>query len=79
MVISPLLLDQPANAERVRRLGVARVIMPENYRADTLIDELGCVLDDASYAQNAQHFSKLLASENGPSEACRIIERMAAA
>jgi UDP:flavonoid glycosyltransferase YjiC (YdhE family) len=78
MVITPFFVDQPFNAMQAERLGVARVLPPENYNVDTLVEELGRVLAERRYAQTARRLSEVVAKEDGAAGARRIIERLMA-
>ena len=53
MLVVPFAHDQPDNAERLRRLGVARTIPGSKYSAARATNELRHLLDDPSYSQRA--------------------------
>lgn len=78
MLIMPYSHDQPDNARRVRRLGVAKVIQRKDYRAETaapLIEEL---LNDRQYHNRAAEIGKQVRAEDGVGSACSALEELAA-
>ena len=50
----PFAHDQPDNAYRMERLGVARVVYPPQYRAQRVAQELRRLLDQAEYGRAAR-------------------------
>jgi hypothetical protein len=73
-LIMPYSHDQPDNAARCERIGVARTIARENYSARTAAKELCEILSDSSYKANAVRTSKIIKAENGTQTACDMIE-----
>ena len=53
MLVVPFAHDQPDNAERLRRLGVARTISRSPLFRTRATTELRQLLDDPSYSQRA--------------------------
>ncbi len=74
MLVVPYAYDQPDNAARVKRLGVARVIRRKDYNAQRLTAELNRLLSDTSYSAAAQEVGRRIADENGVLSACDAIE-----
>jgi UDP:flavonoid glycosyltransferase YjiC (YdhE family) len=74
MLFVPFSHDQPDNAARVIRLGVARQIDRTEYRAKKVAAELRKLLEDPSYADKAQEAGRKIRSEDGVSAACDAIE-----
>jgi rhamnosyltransferase subunit B len=68
--------DQPDNAARCERLGVARVISREKYKGKTAARELEKLLSDKSYKTNAEQSAKIVNSEHGTQTACDAIEQV---
>lgn len=68
--------DQPDNAARCERIGVARVISRDDYRAQTAARELEKLLSDESYKKNASENAKIVNSEHGTRTACDAIEEI---
>jgi rhamnosyltransferase subunit B len=68
--------DQPDNALRLKRLGVARSIPSENYNTATAVREIKSLLDDPSYAQCAAKIAAQLRSETGAATACDLLETL---
>ena len=75
MLFVPFAHDQPDNAARVVRLGVARQIGRSQYRAKRVAAELRKLLDDPRYTAKAQEVGWRIQSEDGVSAACDAIER----
>lgn len=74
MLVVPHAHDQPDNAARLVRLGVARTISARDCNADRLATELKHLLFDPKYANKAAQVSQLLQKENGIAEASNAIE-----
>jgi UDP:flavonoid glycosyltransferase YjiC (YdhE family) len=70
MLIMPYSHDQPDNARRMKRLGVARVIQRSSYKPWRVARAIRALLADAEYEQNAQSAARELAKEYGVSAAC---------
>lgn len=68
--------DQPDNAARCERLGVARIISRERYNAETAAKELGALLADARYLVNASEAARIVRAERGTQTACDAIEQI---
>jgi rhamnosyltransferase subunit B len=75
MAIVPFSHDQPDNAARATRLGVATVIGRRQYSAATAADALRTLLDDPSYATRAAAIAVRLAHEDGASGAADVVEQ----
>ena len=78
MAIVPHSHDQPDNAARATRLGVAKTIGRRAYSAATAADALRALLDDPSYARRAAAIGERLAHENGASTAADVVEEVLA-
>lgn len=70
--------DQPDNAHRAHRLGMARVLYPRRYRAAHAARELDALLGDPSYAAAAVRVADRVRAENGPRAAADAIEAVLA-
>lgn len=75
MLVVPFAHDQPDNAARVVRLGVARQIGREQYRADRVATELRRLLDDPAHGARSAAVGRQIQSEDGVSAACNLIEQ----
>jgi UDP:flavonoid glycosyltransferase YjiC (YdhE family) len=73
MLVMPRAWDQPDNAARVARLGVARVLPRHRYTASRVASELRHLLGDA-YQQRALAVRDRLEQEDGVRAACDAIE-----
>ena len=74
MLVVPWSHDQPDNARRAARLGVARVLSSTRYRADRAAAALEELLDDPACADRAAEVSRIVRTEDGVSAACDEIE-----
>ena len=75
MLVVPHAHDQPDNAFRVERLGVARVIYPKQYRTARIAEVLGTLLADESATKSAAVVATQMRQEDGPGAASDVIER----
>lgn len=74
MLFLPYGFDQPDNAARVERLGIARTISRGRYRAERVARELGALLSDATVLQRAEAIGRRVDAEEGVATACDLIE-----
>jgi len=70
----PFAHDQPDNAYRIERLGVARVVYPSQYRAQRVAQELRRLLEQAEYGRVASDVAAKVRAEDGANAACDAIE-----
>jgi len=73
-LVMPYSHDQPDNAARCERLGVARTVDRERYKAETAAKELRELLSDLSYKSEAIEAKKIVEAEHGTKMACDAIE-----
>jgi rhamnosyltransferase subunit B len=78
-LVVPFGFDQPDNAERAARLGVARVIARHRYSAATAASALRALLADATCIERAEEVGKTVQAESGAERACDSLESMLAA
>lgn len=74
MLVMPYSHDQPDNAARAQRLGVARIIKRNKYQAIAVATELKQLLHEPKYAQRAAVVGQQIRSEKGVKVACDRIE-----
>ncbi|MGI8771010.1 MAG: glycosyltransferase [Acidobacteriaceae bacterium] len=77
MLMMPYSHDQPDNARRMQRLGVARVIRREHYTAESVATQIAALLRDERVRAKAAAAGTLLRAENGLSAACDALESLA--
>lgn len=78
-VVCPYVADQPFWAHRMQALGVAPDPLPQRaLTADALIERLGTVLTEPSYAARAAALGVRVRAEDGRAEAVKLIERVVA-
>lgn len=76
MLVVPFSHDQPDNAARLVRLGVARTLGRHHYRAAPAAAQLRRLLADPRYAERAAQAGEHVRHENGLEIACTAIERL---
>lgn len=74
MLVMPYAHDQPDNADRCVRLGVARTIARSRITPGRLEHTLRRLLDDCSYARCAAGVGEFVRSEDGVAKACDALE-----
>jgi UDP:flavonoid glycosyltransferase YjiC (YdhE family) len=75
MLVVPHAHDQPDNAFRVKRLGVARVLYPGKYVESRVAAQLRALLDDPRLAERASETGRTVRSEHGTEQAAETLER----
>lgn len=75
-LIMPYGNDQPDNAARCRRLGVAEVIGRAEYTADSAAARLRKLLNGTRYKSTAAGVAAVIRTENGTAAACDAIEQV---
>jgi rhamnosyltransferase subunit B len=76
MLVMPYSHDQPDNAARCRRLGVAEIINRNDYKAGKVAKKLSRILEDPGYTENALKAKQIVDSEHGTKVACDEIEKI---
>jgi UDP:flavonoid glycosyltransferase YjiC (YdhE family) len=74
MIVVPFSHDQPDNAARVVRLGVARTVARGSYRADRVAAELQALLRSGEYRERAAWAGEAVRREDGVGAACDGLE-----
>ena len=74
MLVVPFAFDQPDNAARLQRLGVARTIERRRYTTRRSCTELDRLLRDPAFATSALAAAQRMATENGARAASDAIE-----
>jgi UDP:flavonoid glycosyltransferase YjiC (YdhE family) len=79
MLVVPFAHDQPDNADRAARLGVARVLSPRRFRAARVARTLDALLGDAAARTRATGVAARVRAEDGAGVAALALERLALA
>ena len=74
MLIMPYSHDQPDNARRMQRLGVARVIQKKDYAPKRVAKKLESMLHNAGFGRQAKFVAQQMAHEDGVRTACNALE-----
>lgn len=77
-LIMPYGHDQPDNAARCRRRGLAEVISRDKYNAASATELLSKILSDETYRLKAKELGEIVNSEHGTTTACDAIEKVLA-
>jgi rhamnosyltransferase subunit B len=72
----PFSHDQPDNAARLERLGVALRLPQEEYRTDGAVRRLRRLLTEPKFAENAQALGAEIRAEDGMKAACDEVEEV---
>jgi UDP:flavonoid glycosyltransferase YjiC (YdhE family) len=76
MLVMPCAWDQPDNAERAARLGLARTIPRHRYTAGRVAAELRHLLENPIYTQRASEVADEVRQEDGVRVACDALEEL---
>jgi rhamnosyltransferase subunit B len=76
MLVMPYSHDQPDNARRVRRLGVARVIRRRRYTAELAARKIALLLESPRMRRRAARVGEQLRKEDGLNAACDALEAL---
>jgi rhamnosyltransferase subunit B len=74
MLVTPVAFDQPDNARRAQRMGVARVLPFRCVTVKGMMDHLADVLRGQDYHSRAVEVGRRIRHENGAALACDYIE-----
>jgi rhamnosyltransferase subunit B len=74
MLIMPYSHDQPDNARRMKRLGVAKVIQKPAYTAGQVVRKLRLMFEDHELEQRARTVAEEMRGEDGVKTACDALE-----
>jgi rhamnosyltransferase subunit B len=77
MLVMPYSHDQPDNARRMRRLGVAGVIRRQDYTAERAARRIRRILGHSRFAERATEVGEEMRRENGLEGACDALELLA--
>jgi rhamnosyltransferase subunit B len=77
MLVVPFAYDQPDNAARLVRLGVARTIGSGSYTAARSVRDLQKLVTDPMYQSNADRIARIVKAEDGVGVACDALENCA--
>lgn len=74
-LIRPIKYDQPDNANRVYKLGLGIFVLPQYFKAETVVPLLVALLQNTKNNKNLQRYSGELKTSNAINEACNLIEK----
>jgi len=77
MLLMPYSHDQPDNARRVKRLGIAKVIQRHNYTAEAAAKLIQEILADPNYQERATAIGAQLQNEQAVQKAANALEALA--
>jgi UDP:flavonoid glycosyltransferase YjiC (YdhE family) len=73
----PMGFDQPDNATRLQRLGVARWLVPARFDGERVATELAGLLDDNGTAARCRRWSDQIGAHDAIEETCDLLEQLA--
>lgn len=73
-LIMPMAYDQPDNAERLKRLGVAREISPKRFKGPAVARALDQLSSDGSVHQRCHHYAQQCNGVATLSKCCELLE-----
>jgi rhamnosyltransferase subunit B len=76
MLVMPCAWDQPDNAERAARLGIARTIARHRYTPARVAAELRRLLEDPAYGRRASEVGEQVRQEDGVRVACDALRTL---
>jgi UDP:flavonoid glycosyltransferase YjiC (YdhE family) len=76
MIVVPFAHDQPDNAARMVRLGIARTISRHRYTVAAVVAELRRILENPAYARRAAEVGRRVRSEDGVRASCDALEAL---
>jgi rhamnosyltransferase subunit B len=76
MLVVPHAHDQPDNAARLERLGIARVIQRHSYTTLRAVHELERLLGEPAYSDRASAVANQIGQEDGVRSACDALEAL---
>ncbi|MGA9718543.1 MAG: glycosyltransferase [Acidobacteriaceae bacterium] len=76
MLVMPYSHDQPDNARRMRRLGIAGVIRRQDYTAERAARRIRRLLGHPRFAERAAEVGERLRGENGLARTCDALETL---
>ncbi len=78
MLIMPYSHDQPDNARRMKRMGVAQVIQRSSYKPWRVARMVRAMLAEPEFEARARAVAEEVARENGVKTACDALEGLEA-
>jgi UDP:flavonoid glycosyltransferase YjiC (YdhE family) len=73
----PMGFDQPDNATRLQRLGVARWVVPSQFTGERVAAALTDLFDDPQTVTSCRHWSNQIRARDAISETCDLLEQLA--
>jgi rhamnosyltransferase subunit B len=76
MLVVPFAFDQPDNAARMKRIGVARTLARDQYTAQSAVRQLRALLESPPYVGRATEVGQIVRQETGAETACDALEAL---
>jgi UDP:flavonoid glycosyltransferase YjiC (YdhE family) len=70
----PMAHDQPDQAQRLKRLGVADYLLPKDFRADAVADKLKHLLGSDNTASACRRAKALMAAQMPPAQVADVLQ-----
>jgi UDP:flavonoid glycosyltransferase YjiC (YdhE family) len=74
-LVMPMAHDQPDNAARLERLGVAATLAPKKFIGADVAQKLGLLISSEEVCARCKKYAEMVDSEKSVNEACEEIEK----
>ncbi len=75
-LIRPIKYDQPDNADRIYKLGLGSYVMPEKFKAETIVPMIANMMQKAKSSKALRHYSAAVNNSSAIEDACDLIEHV---
>ncbi len=75
-LVRPCVNDQPDMAQRLKRLGVSRTILPKQFNTMNLVHQLRSLLDDASLLTRCREVQAIVSKDAAVIDICDHLEKL---
>ena len=72
----PLAFDQPDNATRLERLGVALWVRPKKFRGERVASQLAALLGDERILGRCRHWAAEIRRHDAAADTCSLLEEL---
>lgn len=74
-LVMPMSLDQPDNADRIKKLGVGDFVLPRNFKPRLVAYKLSGLLDNPMVRENCQKYALRVDFDKAILDTCNLLER----
>lgn len=73
-LIMPMSMDQPDNANRIKKLGVGDLVLPRNFKPRVVAVKLSGLLNNSSVKENCQKYAQRVDFDQAILDTCNLLE-----